>query len=255
MNRIEKLFKQKNKKILSVYFTAGYPDLNDTLNIISELDKAGVDMIEIGMPFSDPVADGPVIQQSSEKALLNGMSIKILFEQIADVREITEVPLILMGYINPVFKFGIDKFLLKCQETGIDGTIIPDLPVEEYLRYEKLFNRNNIYNIFLISPQTSVERINYLDSVSKGFLYMVSTSATTGSINKFEDPQIANFKKVNDLKLRTPRMIGFGISNKETFQQASNYSCGGIIGSTFIKALNDGKPEEIVRVFIKKIRG
>ena len=255
MNRIEKLFKQKNKKILSVYFTAGYPDLNDTLNIIRELDNAGVDMIEIGMPFSDPVADGPVIQQSSEKALLNGMSIKLLFEQIADVREITEVPLILMGYINPVFKFGIDKFLLKCQETGIDGTIIPDLPVEEYLRYEKLFNRNNIYNIFLISPQTSVERINYLDSVSKGFLYMVSTSATTGSINKFEDPQIAYFKKVNDLKLRTPRMIGFGISNKETFQQSGNYSRGGIIGSAFINALDGtGTLTEKVSLFISQIR-
>jgi tryptophan synthase alpha chain len=255
MNRIEMLFQKKNKKILSIYFTAGYPSLDDTLNIICELNKAGVDMIEIGMPFSDPVADGPVIQHSSEKALLNGMSITLLFEQLAKVRKITDVPLILMGYINPVFKFGIGKFLLKCHETGIDGTIIPDLPAEEYLPYESLFDKYNIYNIFLISPQTSVERITYLDSVSKGFLYMVSTSATTGSINKFDNSQITYFKKVNELKLRTPRMIGFGISNKGTFLQASNYACGGIIGSAFINALDGtGTLTEKVSFFINQIR-
>jgi tryptophan synthase alpha chain len=256
MNRIENLFKKKNKKILSVYFTAGYPALNDTLKIICELDKAGVDLIEIGIPFSDPVADGPVIQQSSEKALLNGMSIKLLFEQVAKVRELTDIPLVLMGYFNPVFKFGIDKFLLKCHDTGIDGTIIPDLPVEEYLPYEMLFEKYNICNIFLISPQTSVERITYLDSVSKGFLYMVSTAATTGSVNKFDDSQIAYFKKVNDLKLKTPRLIGFGISNKETFLQASDYAKGGIIGSAFIKALaGTGTLQEKVSLFISQIRG
>jgi tryptophan synthase alpha chain len=247
MNRIEKLFKNRNQKILSVYFTAGYPQLDDTLSIICELDKAGVDMIEIGMPFSDPVADGQVIQQSSEKALLNGMTIKLLFKQIARVREITDIPLILMGYINPVFKFGMEKFLLKCQKTGIDGTIIPDLPVEEYLPYRTLFEKYGIRNIFLISPQTPVERINYLDSVSKGFLYMVSTAATTGAIGNFDDSQLHYFNSVNILKLKSPRMIGFGISNKPTFIQASNYANGAIIGSAFIRAL-DGAG------FIRQIR-
>jgi tryptophan synthase alpha chain len=256
MNRIEKLFKKKNQKILSVYFTAGYPKLNDTLSIIRELDKAGVDMIEIGMPFSDPVADGPVIQQSSEKALSNGMTIKLLFEQIAKVREITDIPLILMGYINPVFKFGMENFLDKCRETGIDGTIIPDLPVEEYQKpYGALFKKYNIFNISLISPQTPVERIFYLDSVSKGFLYMVSTASTTGAINSFNDSQVTYFKKINDLNLKTPRMTGFGISNKETFTQACNYANGAIIGSAFIRALdNTGPLPERVSRFIRQIR-
>ena len=150
MNRIDNLFKNKKKNILSIFFTAGYPQLNDTLSIIRELDRSGVDMIEIGMPFSDPVADGPVIQRSSEKALLNGMSLNILFEQLKQAREITNIPLILMGYINPVFKYGVEKFLQKCEETGIDGTIIPDLPVEEYLQsFEKKFIKHNILNIFL----------------------------------------------------------------------------------------------------------
>jgi tryptophan synthase alpha chain len=255
MNRIEKLFKNRNQKILSVYFTAGYPQLDDTLSIICELDKAGVDMIEIGMPFSDPVADGQVIQQSSEKALLNGMTIKLLFKQIARVREITDIPLILMGYINPVFKFGMEKFLLKCQKTGIDGTIIPDLPVEEYLPYRTLFEKYGIRNIFLISPQTPVERINYLDSVSKGFLYMVSTAATTGAIGNFDDSQLHYFNSVNILKLKSPRMIGFGISNKPTFIQASNYANGAIIGSAFIRALDGaGSLQEKVNGFIRQIR-
>jgi tryptophan synthase alpha chain len=256
MNRIEKLFQNKNKEILSVYFTAGYPRLDDTVSIIRELDKAGVDMIEIGMPFSDPVADGPVIQQSSEKALLNGMTIRLLFRQLAKVREITDAPLILMGYINPVYKFGIENFLRKCQETGIDGTIIPDLPVEEYLPYKSLFKKYNVFNIFLISPQTPVERITYLDSVSKGFLYMVSITATTGAINKFDDSQISYFKTVNDLNLKTPRMIGFGISNKGTFIQACNYANGAIIGSAIIRAIDgNGTLYENISGFISHIRG
>jgi tryptophan synthase alpha chain len=256
MNRIEKLFQFKKQNILSIYFTAGFPALNDTLRTIQELDKAGVDMIEIGMPFSDPVADGPVIQRSNEKALSNGMTIKLLFKQLARVREITDLPLILMGYINPVFRFGMEKFLHKCQKTGIDGIIIPDLPVEEYRGpYEALFEKYKVYNIFLISPQTSYERITYLDSVSKGFLYMVSTSATTGSINNFEESQITYFKKVNDLNLKTPRLIGFGISNEATFIQACDYSNGAIIGSAFIRSLDEnGTLPEIIHGFIRKIR-
>jgi len=256
MNRIEKLFKTKKKNILSIYFTAGYPELNHTLTIIRELDKSGVDMIEIGMPFSDPVADGRVIQRSSEKSLLNGMSLNLLFEQLAHVREITDIPLIFMGYINPVFKFGIEKFLRKCSETGIDGTIIPDLPMEEYrASYEPLFEKFNILNIFLLTPQTPNERIGKLDSIAKGFLYMVSTASTTGSTGNFDDSQIAYFKRLNDLNLKTPRLIGFGISNKLTFNQACIYSNGAIIGSAFIRSLDENGPlPEIIHGFIGKIR-
>ena len=257
MNRIDKLFQSRKQNILSIYFTAGFPVLVDTLRTIQELDKAGVDMIEIGMPFSDPVADGQVIQRSSEKALSNGMTIKLLFKQLASVRETTDLPLILMGYINPVLKFGMENFLHKCQETGIDGIIIPDLPVEEYQEpYEALFEKYNILNIFLISPQTPDERITYLDSITKGFLYMVSTAATTGTINNFDESQIAYFKKVNDLNLKTPRLIGFGISNNETFIQACNFANGAIIGSSFIRALDgNGTLPENIHGFIRKIRG
>lgn len=256
MNRIEKLFKTKKKNILSIYFTAGYPELNHTLSIIRELDKSGVDMIEIGMPFSDPVADGPVIQRSSEKALHNGISLNLLFEQLARVREITDLPLIFMGYINPVFKFGVENFLHKCSETGIDGTIIPDLPVEEYRKsYEPLYEKYNILNIFLISPQTPNERITYIDNIAKGFLYMVSTTSTTGATNNFDDSQMTYFKKINDLNLKTSRLIGFGISNKVTFNQACDYSNGAIIGSAFIRSLDEkGTLPEIIHRFIGQIR-
>jgi tryptophan synthase alpha chain len=257
MNRIEKLLHTKKQNILSIYFTAGYPELNHTISIIRVLDKSEVDMIEIGMPFSVPVADGPVIQRSSEKALHNGMTLTLLFEQIASVRKITDLPLILMGYINPVFKFGMENFLHKCQKTGIDGIIIPDLPVEEYrVSYEVLFEKYDIFNIFLISQQTPDDRITYLDSISKGFLYMVSTAATTGAIKNFEESQITYFKKVNDLNLKTPRLIGFGISNNKTFIQACNFANGAIIGSSFIRALDgNGTLPENVHEFIRQIRG
>jgi tryptophan synthase alpha chain len=251
MNRIDNLFETKKGNILSIFFTAGYPQLNDTLSIIRELDKSGVDMIEIGMPFSDPVADGPVIQRSSEQALINGMSLNTLFEQLKQVREITNIPLILMGYINPVFKYGVEKFLKKCEETGIDGTIIPDLPVEEYLQsFEKQFLKHNILNIFLISPQTPVERIKYLDGIARGFLYILSTSSTTGTTNIFSDSQVKYFKKLNDLNLKTPMLIGFGISDKTTFDKACIYSNGAIIGSAFIKTLDkSGTNPEIIANF------
>ncbi|HAM10539.1 MAG: tryptophan synthase subunit alpha [Bacteroidetes bacterium GWF2_41_9] len=256
MNRINKLFESRKKKILSVYFTAGYPELNNTLEIIRELDKSGVDMIEIGMPFSDPVADGPVIQRSSEKALKNGMSLNLLFEQLPALREITDIPIVLMGYINPVFRFGVEKFLRKCSETGIDGIIIPDLPVEEYIEsYESLFKSYNILNVFLVSPQTPEERILYLDRNSKGFLYIVSTAATTGGTKKFDRSQINYFRKMDDLNLKTPRLIGFGISDKTTYEQACEYSDGVIIGSAFIKSLDEkgSLPEKIHR-FVRTIR-
>jgi tryptophan synthase alpha chain len=256
MNRIEKLFSNKKSNILSIYFTAGYPGINDTLPIIKQLDQAGVDLIEIGMPFSDPVADGPVIQRSSEKALLNGMSLKLLFKQLEKVRTVTDIPLILMGYINPFFRFGMEYFIKKCSETGIDGTIIPDLPVEEYLgSYASLYEKNNIFNIFLISPQTPDERIIYLDSISKGFLYMVSTSSTTGIKKGFDNSQTAYFRKVSDLNLKTPGLIGFGISDKASFGQACTFSSGAIIGSAFIKALDDnGKLNENILRFIRILK-
>ncbi|HUX95109.1 MAG TPA: tryptophan synthase subunit alpha [Bacteroidales bacterium] len=238
MNRINSLFREKKSNILSVYFTAGYPELNDTVDIIRELDKSGVDMIEIGMPFSDPVADGPIIQRSSEKALENGMTINLLFKQLSAIREITDVPLILMGYFNPVFRYGIEDFLKRCRETGIDGTIIPDLPVEEYTKhYDSLFSENEIVNIFLVTPQSTDQRIRYLDSISKGFLYVVSTAATTGSKKEFDTIHLDYFRRLNDMGLKSVRLTGFGISNMVTFSQACEYSNGAIIGSAFINIL------------------
>ena len=256
MNRITRLFQNKSRNILSVYFTAGYPALNDTRTIITELDKSGADLIEIGIPFSDPVADGKVIQKSSEIALRNGMSVNLLFEQLSKIREKTDIPLILMGYINPIYKFGIQNFLEKCSETGIDGTIIPDLPVDEYVEsYEPLFEKLNILNIFLVTPQTTVERICYLDGISKGFLYLVSSSATTGSTNSFDDSQIARLEKFNHLNLKTPRLIGFGISDNKTFDQACSLASGAIIGSSFIRALEkEGPLSENIKQFVRQIR-
>jgi tryptophan synthase alpha chain len=255
MNRIEKLFGKK-RNILSIYFTAGYPEINDTLTIIKELDGAGVDLIEIGMPFSDPVADGPVIQRSSEKALQNGMSLNLLFKQLEKVRTITDIPLIMMGYINPFFRFGMENFINKCSETGIDGTIIPDLPVDEYLNsYASLYEKNNIYNILLVSPQTPDKRIAYLDSISKGFLYMVSTSSTTGIKKGFDYSQTEYFRRIKELNLKTPGLIGFGISDKESFDLACFHSAGAIIGSAFIKALDEeGDVKENISRFIRFLK-
>ena len=256
MNRIEKLFTEKKKNILSIYFTAGYPALNDTLTIIKELSNAGADMIEVGMPFSDPVADGPLIQRSSEIALGNGMTLNLLFKQLAKVRLVTEIPLVLMGYINPFFRFGMENFIEKCFETGIDGTIIPDLPVEEYLNsYKSEYEKKNLFNIFMVSPQTPVERILYLESISKGFLYLVATSSTTGMKKGFDISQTTYFEKIRNLNLKTPGLIGFGISDNSTFRQACDYSNGAIIGSAFIRALDDdGDISEKTKRFIRSIK-
>ncbi len=240
MNRINRLLGKKKKNILSVYFTAGFPELADTVEIITELDKAGVDLVEIGIPFSDPVADGPVIQRSSEKALKNGMSLNILFSQLKSIRDKTDIPLILMGYFNPIYRFGVERFIDKCRETGIDGTIIPDLPVEEYrLNYDSFFSENEINNIFLVTPQSSDHRIRYLDSISKGFLYVVSTAATTGSKKEFDPTHLDYFRRLKDMDLKSARLTGFGISNSVTFRQACEYSNGAIIGSAFINILEE----------------
>ena len=254
-NRINKLFQEKNERILSVYFTAGYPNLEDTVSIIQALQKNGVDLIEIGMPFSDPVADGPVIQHSSLIALQNGMSIRKLFDQIKEIRLSVDIPLILMGYINPVLQYGVEAFCQKCNEIGIDGLIIPDLPLSVYEEeYKSIFEASNLHNIFLITPQTSVERIRIIDEASSGFIYMVSSNATTGAKSSVSDFQKSYFERVNSLTLKNPRLIGFGISNAETFENACQYASGAIIGSAFVKALVGNEPlEQRISEFINAI--
>ncbi len=253
-NRLTALFEKKDEKILSIYFTAGYPELNDTLKIISQLEKSGADLVEIGMPFSDPVADGPVIQQSSETALKNGMTIHLLFEQLKDIRRSVSIPLILMGYLNPVMQYGIDDFCKKCKEIGIDGTIIPDLPLEIYeTEYKEIFEKNSLSNIFLMTPQTSDERIRKIDELSTGFIYMVSSSSTTGVKGAVNEEQVSYFERIRAMNLGSKRLIGFGISDKASFEKSANYANGAIIGSAFIKAL-EGKEtiETKVREFMQR---
>ncbi len=239
MNRINKLFNTKKKRILSVYFTAGYPSLNDTLQIAEELEKSGADLIEIGMPYSDPVADGPTIQESNQVALNNGMTVDLLFEQLANLREQVNIPVILMGYFNPVMQYGVERFCQRCKEVGIDGLIIPDLPLGIYERdYQKTFEVNGLSNVFLITPQTSEERIQNIDELSSSFIYMVSSASVTGAKQAVSQDQQTYFKRINDLKLSSPKLIGFGISNNITFDAACKNANGAIIGSAFIKRLS-----------------
>ena len=252
MNRIKKKLKQ-SEDILSIYFTVGFPCLNDTLQIIKELDSSKVDMIELGLPFSDPLADGQTIQNSSKIALSNGMSTQLLFEQLIDIRNHTDIPLIIMGYFNPIFQYGIDLFCKKCKEVGIDGLIIPDLPPEIYISdYKKFFQQNDLINILLITPQTSDNRIKFIDSISDGFIYMVSSSSITGGENNFTKENIDYFKRIKNLKLKSPKIIGFGISNREIFLTANNYANGCIIGSAFIKYIQKNGISSI-RSFVEGI--
>ena len=253
MNRIDKKLKEEGK-LLSIYFTAGFPNLNDTADIIIKLQESGVDMVEIGLPFSDPLADGPTIQDSSMSAINNGMNTDILFNQLKDIRDRVSIPLIIMGYFNPILQYGVEKFCKKCNEIGIDGLIIPDLPIDYYLEnYKSIFEQNKLYNMFLIAPQTSDERIRKIDSISKGFIYMVSSSSITGSKNSFSSEQINYFERIEKMNLNTPRIIGFGVGNKETFNATVNYSKGAIIGSAFIKNLHENGVDSIDS-FIKSIR-
>jgi len=256
MNRIDKLFREKTTNILSVYFTAGYPRLDSAIGIIRALAAAGADMIEVGMPFSDPIADGPVIQHSNEKALQNGMNLKLLFNQLNKIRDEVKIPLLLMGYLNPVMQFGIEDFCKQCMERGIDGVILPDLPPSIYTEeFLPVFNKYNLYNILLISPQSSVERISTIDNISHGFIYMVSSSSVTGSKDKFSDDQMSYFKRVSEMKLKNPCLIGFGISNRETFADTGKYARGGIIGSAFVNILGkSGNVTENISRFIKEIK-
>ena len=255
-NRINQLFKTKNENILSVYFTAGFPNINDTVEIIQQLEKNGVDLIEIGIPFSDPTADGLIIQKSSEAALKNGMSLNLLFEQLKTIRESVKIPLILMGYFNPVYQFGVDRFCQKCAEVGIDGAILPDLPLDEFeSEYKSVFNENNLHNILLITPQTSEARIKQIDAASEGFIYMVSSSSTTGTGKKVEDFQQDYFERIQQMNLKNPRIIGFGISDNATFKNACKYAGGAIIGSAFVKSLSAKTDlKKSIAYFVKSIQ-
>jgi tryptophan synthase alpha chain len=256
MNRIDILFREKNNNILSVFFTAGYPRLDSTSGIIRTLADSGVDMIEIGMPFSDPLADGPVIQQSNESALRNGMNLKLLFDQLSDIRPDVKIPLLLMGYLNPVMQFGVGRFCAECERIGIDGIILPDLPPRVYKEeYLSLLQQYNLYNIMLITPQSSKDRILEIDKLSQGFIYMVSSSSVTGSRQGLSNDQISYFKRVNEMQLKNPCLAGFGISDRTTFFNISRYARGGIIGSAFIKILGKkGDPVKNIREFVNSIR-
>ncbi|MCA0364338.1 MAG: tryptophan synthase subunit alpha [Bacteroidetes bacterium] len=257
MNRIEELFQTKKQDILNIYFTAGFPALNDTVTILDSLQKAGTDIVEIGMPYSDPVADGETIQGSNQKALENGMSLKVLFQQLEGIRnkEII-VPIVLMGYFNPVYQFGVEEFCKKCQETGIDGLILPDLPVEEYQRnYKAIFDKYGLLNIFLITPQTSSERIKLIDEISEGFIYMVSSASVTGAVTGVSHNMEEYFERVNAMNLKNPRLIGFGIKDRETFAKASKSASGAIIGSQFVRVLETATdlPADIDK-FVKSLK-
>lgn len=259
MNRIIQKFREAaskpdSEKLLSIYFTAGYPEPEDTVTIIKELEKNSVDMIEIGLPFSDPLADGPTIQESSTKALKRGMTTKKLFEQLKGIRESVSIPLLIMGYFNPILQFGVERFCEKCAESGIDGLIIPDLPVDVYIeKYRDIFEKHGLINVFLITPQTSDERIRYIDSVSKGFIYMVSSASVTGATKGFGEDTLDYFKRIDELQLDNPRVVGFGISDHETFEQAGRYASGAIIGSAFIKHLSENGTGNI-DAFVKGIK-
>lgn len=255
MNRISKLFETKKENILSIFCTAGYPELNSLQQILIELQDTGVDMVEIGIPFSDPTADGPTIQQANKVALDNGMSMKVLFAQLKDIRQHIHIPLVLMGYFNPVLQYGVEHFLSDAKTVGIDGVIIPDLPLYEYETYYKsIFEQFDIKNIFLITPQTSTERVRMIDEVSSAFLYLVSSNAITGStgtLTKNED----YYDRIRSLHLKNPSLIGFGIHDKSTFDYACSHANGAIIGSAFIKALQQEKSiQNTIPEFISSLK-
>jgi len=256
MNRIDRLFKEKQRNILSVYFTAGYPAYGDTTPTIATLAAHGVDMIEIGVPFSDPMADGPVIQNSGTVALRGGMTLKNLFGQLEGIRATVDIPLVMMGYLNPIMQYGVEEFCKSCAAVGIDGVIIPDLPFADYMKdYKPLLERYGLLCIMLITPETSEERIRLIDDHTTGFIYMVSTASTTGARDSFDEKTLDYFRRVDAMKLRNPRMIGFGISNKATFAAAAKYASGCIIGSTFIRLAGESASiGEAVEKLIGRIR-
>lgn len=238
MNRIDRLFAGDPKGLLSIYFCAGAPTLDGTAGVIRSLAANGVNMIEIGIPFSDPMADGPVIQDAATKALRNGMSLKLLFEQLKDIRQDVDIPLVMMGYLNPVFKYGFENFCSSCKEVGIDGIIIPDLPFKDYMeQYKAIAEKYDLRMIMLITPETSEERVRLIDQHTSGFVYMVSSASTTGAQKDFNASKLEYFHRIAAMNLRIPRMVGFGISNKQTFDAACDNASGGIIGSRFVTLL------------------
>ena len=242
MNRIHYLFNTTQDRVLSIYFTAGFPNLEDTIPVMEAIEAGGADIIEIGIPYSDPIADGPTIQDSNTIALENGMSMKKLFEQLKGFRAKVHLPVVLMGYLNPIIQFGMEEFCQKCKEVGVDGLIVPDLPMQQYLdEYKRLFESYGLVNTFLISPQTSEKRIREIDENTDGFIYMVSSHSITGAKAEISAEQIAYFERVQAMNLKNPRLIGFGISDVQTFTTASQYSNGAIIGSAFIKKIKDSQ--------------
>ena len=255
-NRITQLFSATNSNILNVYYTAGFPELNDTTLILEALQEAGADLVEIGMPYSDPMADGPTIQQSNTVALRNGMSIKKLFEQLTNIRDTVTVPIILMGYLNPILQYGFEKFCQDAARVGVDGFILPDMPMQEYEEeYRPIFERYGLSAIFLITPQTSEDRIRKIDELTNSFIYMVSTASTTGNTVAGTDSQIAYFDRIKKMNLKNPKLIGFGISDRNSFNLACQYAEGAIIGSAFIKVIQQpGQLPEKIRDFIQSIK-
>ena len=254
MNSIQKLFQQKDKNLLSIYFTCGYPALNDTSKVIAELEKSGVDFIEVGLPYSDPLADGPTIQDSSQKALQNGINLDIVFDQLLSIKNSNKTPLVLMGYLNQMLKYGEDKFCQKVVDCGIDTVIIPDLPMVEFENhYQRLFDKYGITNVFLITPHTSEERIQKIDNYTKAFIYVVASASITGAKGEISNQQIAYFKRIKSMNLKNKLIIGFGISDNKTFTSACNYANGAIIGSAFIKYLGEKGADEI-SAFIESVK-
>ncbi|MBR4758391.1 MAG: tryptophan synthase subunit alpha [Bacteroidaceae bacterium] len=238
MNRINQLFKDKQQGLLSLYFCAGHPNADNTAEVIRTIERKGFDMIEVGIPFSDPMADGPVIQDAATKALRNGMTLKRLFGQLKDIRQDVKIPLILMGYMNPIYQMGYERFFQQCADCGIDGAIIPDLPFKDYMEEVKpIADRYDIRVIMLITPETSDERIRFIDENTDGFIYMVSSAAVTGAQKEFDAAKQAYFNHVNQMQLHNPRMIGFGISNRQTLESAQQNAAGAIIGSKFVQLL------------------
>jgi len=255
-NRIDKLFEEKKDGILSIYFTAGYPELDDTVSIITSLEESGVDMIEVGIPFSDPVADGETIQKSSQVALANGMTLSLLFDQLHSLRDQVKVPIILMGYYNPVYQYGVEEFCKKCNEVGVDGLIIPDLPLYELeSEYKALFDNYHLKNILLITPQTPDARIYQIDAVSSGFNYVVSSASTTGKNKDITKEQEQYLKRIQKMELNNPAIVGFGIKDKRSFENVCQYANGAIIGSAFIKAFDNYESiQKTINTFIKSIK-
>jgi len=256
MNRINHLFSSKEKDLLSIYFCAGHPTLEGTAEVIKTLEDNGVKMVEIGIPFSDPMADGVVIQNAATQALRNGMSLKVLFEQLKDIRKTVTIPLVLMGYLNPIMQFGFEHFCKQCTECGVDGMIIPDLPFKDYQEHYRIIaERYNLRIIMLITPETSEERVREIDEHTDGFIYMVSPASTTGAQQDFDVQKRNYFKRIEEMKLRNPRMVGFGISNKATFKAACEHASGAIIGSRFVTLLEEEKdPQQAITSLLNGLK-